>query len=387
MKVALFIDTFYPMIDGVIKVVDNYALRLKDKCDVTVFCPHVEGCDDSRLPYKVVRCKSIPLLKTDYEFPIPHIDPHFIHQVVSEDFDIVHIHSPFTLGMMGVEYAHIKRIPVVATLHSQYRQDAETNLNLEVARKAFMLQVMTCFNRCQECWAVNDGIRDLYLNDYGLKSPCTVQLNATNHRPVEDPEAAKAEVNAKYGLTPEDNVFLFVGRIDYMKNIDFIARALRLYKDRGGKFKMLYVGEGRDEARIKQLVSELCLEEDVIFTGRLASSSDLEKIYCRAKLFLFPSLYDANSLVQIEAACQGTPTVFLEGARTASSVTPDVNGFVSGASESQFVEKIEKIMADPAYYETVAKGAKRDLYRSWDEVVDKAFNDYQTIIENYQKQK
>ena len=38
-KVGLFIDTWYPMVDGVIKVVDNYARRLVNYCEVVVFCP------------------------------------------------------------------------------------------------------------------------------------------------------------------------------------------------------------------------------------------------------------------------------------------------------------------------------------------------------------
>ena len=42
-KVGLFIDTWYPMVDGVIKVVDNYARRLTKYCDVVVFCPETRG--------------------------------------------------------------------------------------------------------------------------------------------------------------------------------------------------------------------------------------------------------------------------------------------------------------------------------------------------------
>ena len=42
-KVGLFIDTWYPMVDGVIKVVDNYARRLIQYCDVVVFCPETRG--------------------------------------------------------------------------------------------------------------------------------------------------------------------------------------------------------------------------------------------------------------------------------------------------------------------------------------------------------
>ena len=37
LKVGLFIDSFYPMVDGVVQVVDQYAKRLSEFCDVTVF--------------------------------------------------------------------------------------------------------------------------------------------------------------------------------------------------------------------------------------------------------------------------------------------------------------------------------------------------------------
>ena len=87
----------------------------------------------------------------------------------------------------------------------------------------------------------------------------------------------------------------------------------------------------------------------------------LEKLYSRASLFLFPSLYDANSLVQIEAACQGTPTVFLEGARTAATVTPGVNGYVSPATEEAYAHTLLDILADKDGYARVCAAAHRDL--------------------------
>ena len=39
LKVGLFIDTFFPMVDGVVVVVDNYARKLSAYCDVVVFAP------------------------------------------------------------------------------------------------------------------------------------------------------------------------------------------------------------------------------------------------------------------------------------------------------------------------------------------------------------
>ena len=142
---------------------------------------------------------------------------------------------------------------------------------------------------------------------------------------------------------------------------------------------MLFVGNGQDEKELKELSETLGLSDGVMFCGKIESKETLEKIYARAKLFLFPSLYDTNSLVQIEAACQGTPTLFLKGAKTAGTVTENVNGFFGENSEEAYADKIIEILSDDELYKTVSENAKRDLYKTWEEVTDMIYEDYQRL--------
>ena len=384
MKVGLFIDTWYPMVDGVIKVVDNYARRLVKYCDVVVFCPKTRGFskeDDDALPYTVVRCLSVPLTALDYDLPTSALDPLFDAQIIQSGIDLVHIHSPFTVGLAGVLYAKLHGLPVVATLHSQYKQDFEKPLKLKPAVDVAMNSIMRVFNACDECWAVNGGIKELYETEYGLTAPCKVRLNATDHQPVKDIERAARIVNETYGIPEDATVFLFVGRINFIKNIDFTVRSLAKAKAMGLKnFRMLFAGKGQDEDKLAQLVKSEGLEDEVVMCG-LTDKPMLENLYSRAKLFLFPSLYDANSLVQIEAACQGTPTVFLEGARTAATVTPGVNAYVSKPGEENYARMIMDIMEHPQEYERISAAAKKDLYISWDDVVKDVYSDYSSFVE------
>ena len=385
-KVGLFIDTWYPMVDGVIKVVDNYARRLTQYCEVVVFCPETKGYkkdDDKKFPYKIVRCNSLPLLHFDYDVPMPALDPKFEAQLVLSGIDIVHIHSPFAVSLAGVLYAKIHKIPVVATLHSQYRQDFEKPLKLKPAVDFAMGSIMLVFNQCDECWAVNSGIKELYEKEYGLTAPCKVRLNATDHKPVADADAAAQWVNDTYGVPADATVFLFVGRINFIKNIDFTVRSLAKAKKMGLKnFRMLFVGKGQDEEQLAKLVKEEGLENEVILCGLVSGKEQLEMLYSRAKLFLFPSLYDANSLVQIEAAAQGTPTVFLEGARTAATVTPGVNGYVSAPGEENYARLIMDILSDEEGYKRIADAAHKDLYLNWDDVVRDVYADYCRFADN-----
>ncbi len=384
MKVGLFIDTWYPMVDGVIKVVDNYARRLVKYCDVVVFCPKTRGYskeEDDTLPYTVVRCLSVPLTALDYDLPTSALDPLFDAQIIQSGIDLVHIHSPFTVGLAGVLYAKLHGLPVVATLHSQYKQDFEKPLKLKPAVDVAMNSIMRVFNACDECWAVNGGIKELYETEYGLTAPCKVRLNATDHQPVKDIEEAARIVNETYGIPEDATVFLFVGRINFIKNIDFTVRSLARAKAMGLKnFRMLFAGKGQDEDKLAELVKSEGLEDEVVMCG-LTEKPMLENLYSRAKLFLFPSLYDANSLVQIEAACQGTPTVFLEGARTAATVTPGVNAYVSKPGEENYARMILDIMEHPQEYERISAAAKKDLYISWDDVVKDVYSDYSSFVE------
>ena len=168
LKIGLFIDTFFPMVDGVIMVVDNYARRLQKNCDVTVFAPIGRSSfDDSTLPYKVVRCKSkFPLCFLDYDLPLPKIDKEFKKAIEDSKLDLVHIHSPFSIGKMGVQYAKKHNIPVVATMHSQFKKDFKKAVKLNCLTNLMLKKVMKVFNNCDECWAVNSEVARIFHQDY-----------------------------------------------------------------------------------------------------------------------------------------------------------------------------------------------------------------------------
>lgn len=385
LKIGLFIDTFFPMVDGVIMVVDNYARRLQKYCDVTVFAPNGrKKYDDSKLPYKVVRCKTkFPLVFLDYDLPLPKLDAEFKKELDKADLDLVHIHSPFTIGKVGVKYAKKHNIPVIATMHSQFKKDFKKAVKLDGIANLMVKNVINVFNSCDQCWAVNSEIAKVFV-DYGAKELPKVQNNGTEMKPFED-EKAIDELRKKYKIKSTEKVLLFLGRLTALKNIFFIVDSLKELKEKGFKFKMIFVGTGQDEDKLKAQIKKLKLEKEVILTGKITSREEIAKHYKMADLFVFPSLYDASSLVQIEAASQGTPTIFLRGAATAATVTEDVNGYIGENNEEKFADKIIEIFSDEEKYKKVCENASKDLYVTWDKAVEKALRDYIEILKEFHK--
>jgi 1,2-diacylglycerol 3-alpha-glucosyltransferase len=374
LKIGIFVDTYYPVIDGVIVCVDNYARGLSKYADVTVFTtetPSFSVEDDLKRPYRIVRCGALKAFKIEeYVLPLPSVDIDFNAELYASRLDIVHINSPFTIGLAGLRYAYKYGIPAVATVHSQFKKDFETYLKFEPLVEFALEKTMTVFDMADEIWVPNRRMQELY-KIYGGKLEPYIHPNATDLRPIENRDERVRELYRDYGITENETVFLFVGRLIERKNIFFIARALGILKQKCEKaFKMIYVGAGPDEERLRSLIKDEGIEENVIISGRISDRAKLADFYAAADLFLFPSLYDTNSLVQIEAASQGTPTLFLRDSVTSSSIEEDVSGYIAEDSVDAYAEKMLEIMnKSPENKAFVRENVVKDVYKHWEELV------------------
>ena len=381
--IGLFVDSFFPMIDGVVSVADNYAVRLGKYANVIVFAPRYDkNYDDNKIPYTVVRCKSYKLHFIDYSLSTPKLDYKFLKKLDSYNLDIVHIHSPFMMGRMGLTYAKKRGIPVIGTMHSQFRQDFyRATKNKYLSEKLNKKMVIEPFEKCTKCYAVNHEIARIYHEDYGYKEMPEVLGNATEMKPANKKEA-RNYINEKYHLDDNQKVLLFVGRINALKNIYFIVDALKeLKKISDLDFKMLFVGSGQDEEKLKEYIIKNKLSNNIIMCGRVANRKKLSYYYQRADLFLFPSLYDASSIVQIEAASQKTPTLFIEGAATIGSIKNNIDGFISEDNYKAYALKIKEIMEDEKLYKKVSNEAYKKVYITWDKQIKNVYNEYLKVID------
>lgn len=101
--------------------------------------------------------------------------------------------------------------------------------------------------------------------------------------------------------------FLNVGRhTEDDKKLSRIIQASKKLKEKGLKFRVILVGEGKETSNYKKMVSENCLENEIIFLGRKKNPYPYFKI---ADSFLLTSEYEGFPVVYIEAMILGLPII------------------------------------------------------------------------------
>lgn len=375
MKIAQFCDVFPPEIDGVGMVCKNYVTGLNELGHTTYYvAPHPKEPYPAHFP--VINFKSIPVPKEPYTFGLPLLNPTFNRDIHKIKFDLIHSHTPFSAGIDAASKSFLKNVPLVTSFHSKYYDDFLLKTGSKLIANIVTDYVVKFYHYCDEVWTVNHATASV-LVDYGYKGEIVVMPNGTNlwYPTAQD----KLDAQNLYNLG-DDTVFLFVGQHNFKKNIKHIIEALAIYKKTHDNFKMLFVGQGPDEAAMKKMVLNLGLEDHVIFAGHLSDRNLMMKIYARADLFIFPSLYDNAPMVVREAAAAGTPSIILRGSCSSEGIEDNVNGYLVDDSPVDIAKRMETAL--PSVSEVGSK-ARQTIPVSWPQVIKMVEERYENLIKRH----
>ena len=100
-----------------------------------------------------------------------------------------------------------------------------------------------------------------------------------------------------------------IGRFNIQKNHVFLIEIFERLLSLNPNAKLLLVGNGPLEDKIKKIVKEKNIQESVIFLG---ARNDVSSLYQAFDCFVFPSLHEGLGIVAIEAQCSGLPCVLAD---------------------------------------------------------------------------
>ena len=190
---------------------------------------------------------------------------------------------------------------------------------------------------------------------------------------------------SKYGLEKDKEYILHISSEQPRKNVEGIIKAFyRLKKISGRKdLVLLKAGEpqyAHDRRSIKSLIASLDLEQDVRFLGRVPTE-DLARLYCIAKMFVFPSFYEGFGLPVIEAMACGCPVI-----TSNVSSLPEVAGGACIIADPDDHQKMASYMLqllqdDVLRSSLIHKGIDRAAQFSWERCAKQTAQVYTSVLE------
>ena len=184
-----------------------------------------------------------------------------------------------------------------------------------------------------------------------------------------------------FGINNDYPNLLFVGQINWKKNILRILEAVSLLKKDNINFNLILAGKGPHEKEIIEKAKELDIEDNIYMVGHILKEDLLYGLYSLAELFVFPSLYDTAALVVREAANACTPSIVVRNSAPAEIIDDGINGFLCEDDSNNLYEHIKKALLDIDNTRKIGIQAKETIPVAWNEILKLAIDRYQYLID------
>ncbi|MDR0898226.1 MAG: glycosyltransferase [Oscillospiraceae bacterium] len=379
MNIAQFTNSFLPVVDGVGRVVVASADHLGRRGHrVHVYAPETDMGALDAYHFEVTASRSFPMPgKLPYRICLPDADERFRRALQSTPLDLVHVHDPFPFGLAGRKAARKRSLPLVGTFHSKYYDDFRAVFHSEAVARYGAAKVADFYASCDEVWVVGAGSIET-LREYGYRGDCVVMGNGVELRTLDS--AVLPELRARYALPEGEPVLLFVGQLNWKKNLLRLLEASALLAREGLAFRLLLAGQGPHREEMADKARDLGIENRLTFTGHLRETRELDGLYALARLFVFPSLYDTSSMVLREAAAMGTPSVVVAGSQPAECIKDGENGLTCGDDAASLADAMRRALVDQDFAARLGQAAKATIPVPWAVLAEKMEARYVALL-------
>ena len=327
MDIAWFTDTWLPTRDGVVTSLQSFKEGLEKRGhQIYLFVPGTENWHDpeeSIFYYKGRVFKGYP----NYRIPslLSLLSKRTKRCIKEIQPDIIHSHGPAIMGIHAINAALGNTAPLLFTYHTMLEDSLHflttSPAGQAVAGRLLRIWLRWYFHRCQGIITPSHAAAE-EINRY---SKVAIEVIPTGINLKRFLYADGALIRQRHGL--HGPVILHVGRITKEKNLDLLVTAARRILKEKPEAVFVIVGEGPYTKAIQQHVEKQGLTEHFLFTG-FVSDEELPSYYAAADVFAFPSTYETQGIVAIEAMATGLPVVAASARSLPELINDGETGFL-----------------------------------------------------------
>jgi len=352
MNIALFTDTYYPEINGVATSVYLLKQELEQRGHaVYVFTTTTPGAPAHE--HNVYRVRSLPcLLITERRVGLFY-QPKLAHIIRHMHLDVIHTQTEFSLGIFGRIMAKELHLPLVHTYHTIYEDYTHYFMkfkSLDERAKSFVRYfTKICCNSVEQVVVPTEKVKQL-LFSYHVRQAIAViptGIDLSKFKAGNYTEQELLALRASFGISPEANVILYLGRISQEKNLDELLINIPYFLEKHTDAVFLIIGGGPDKERLKKLVSGMntltpSSRRRIIFGGEQPWDV-IGKFYRLGNVFVSASNSETQGLTYIEAMASGLPVVARRDPCLEDILEDGYNGY-SFEDKEGLLDGLEKVL-------------------------------------------
>jgi len=307
----------------------------------------------------------------------PYYAP-IIARKVLKKFDIIHIHEHRTLlAAIVSHYARKYDVPYVVQPRGSLKYDKGQNH----LKKFFdLICGKKILNKSSKLLALTSNEKEEFLEFDIPERKIKIVPNAINPNVVPE-NLKKGKFRDKYDIDDNTKIILFLGRLNKIKGIDRLLKALPHLKNED--YQCIIVGPGKKDYKneLKNIVNENKLEDKVIFTGALYGK-DKYKAYNDADVYVLPSRYEGFPNTALEAGLMRNPVILSDAIPLSAELNEENAGIVFNGDVEDLVKKLNFILENKTHRDALGKTMKKLIMEkyTYEKIIKQLLDTYKLII-------
>ncbi|THF86236.1 glycosyltransferase family 4 protein [Deinococcus sp. KSM4-11] len=343
LRIGLFTDTFLPDQNGIVTSVGLLSDELRKLGHhVDVVAPDFPEHVDTRQDVRRVESIRYMFLPT-YRLAWP------TRKDFEQKYDLVHTHTPLTLGLAGMRLARKWDVPHVATYHTHIEAYTHYVPGLTAVQQATGVVTKAMgllYGRAAAVIAPTAGMLDV-LRDMKIRNPVVIPTSV-------DPAVLEAAPPVESPWPDGMRRLLSVGRLAKEKRFDHVLDTVAALPDT----HLVLLGEGPEREHLEAHAQRLGIAHRVTFLG-VKPWTQIGAYYRLAELFVFASDTETQGLVLQEAQLMGVPVVAVGARGTLSGVAHGRSGYLTLPGDvNAMVAYTQRLLEDPVLWAQMSEAAR-----------------------------
>ncbi|EEC95395.1 glycosyltransferase, group 1 family protein [Parabacteroides johnsonii DSM 18315] len=177
----------------------------------------------------------------------------------------------------------------------------------------------------------------------------------------------KEGLRNQYGISKDDFLFIFMGRIVKDKGVNEMIEAFTRYRKENPRVRLLILGAFENEqnpvdARVQDVIRGN--QDGVVYGGR---QSDVRPFLAASQCLLLPSYREGFGMVLMEAGAMGVPVISSDIIGCNNVVTEDNGLLVEPRNADDLYRKMKRMVEDTALYQHFAASTRPSIVNRFDQ--------------------